>query len=89
MVSNSSKALPYISIAVTFGMVLLNALGYVNVDAIVAALPILAGTAVGGLYNAKVQAQVEQYRILSASPEVKALVDEIKAKIPATPPTPT
>ena len=80
MTSTTSKALPYVSLGITFAMLVLNGFGFVNVDVLIAALPVLTGTAVGGLYNAKVQAQVEQYKILRESPEVQKLIEEIEKR---------
>jgi len=82
MVSNSSKVLPFISAAVIIAAMVASALGYqIQVELIVASLPVLTGLALGGLYNKKIEAGIAKYKEISSDPNVKALIDEFVKKL--------
>lgn len=80
MVSTSSKVLPFISLAVIIAAMVASAVGYqVQVELIVAALPVLTGVALGGLYNKKIEAGIQKYKEISSDPAVKALIEKLVA----------
>ena len=78
MASKSSKTLPFISVAIIVAAMVASAMGYaVQIELIVAALPVLAGTALGGLYNKKLETELQRYREISQDPAVKALIEKM------------
>ena len=79
MVSNSSKALPFISIGVGVAMAILAILGYgEEVDQVVALLGvILPITAGGGLINKAIEGSVEKKKVLLEEGSLEALVKKV------------
>lgn len=76
MVSNSSKALPYISIGVGVLMAVLAIMGYgAQVDQVVALLGvILPITAGGGLINKAIEGSVEKKKAILDQGALEALI---------------
>ena len=75
MASSSSKALPYISLAIGFTLAILSQVWSPDlISALVALLPVLGVTAGGGLYNKHVEAGVERYKVLKDDPNFQKIV---------------
>ena len=79
MVSNSSKALPYISIGVGVLMAVLSIMGYgAEVDNVIAllgvVLPITAG---GGLINKAIEGSVEKKKAILDQGSLEAIIKKV------------
>jgi hypothetical protein len=79
MVSNSSKALPFISIGVGVAMAVLAILGYgEQLDQVVALLGvILPITAGGGLINKAIEGSVEKKKQILEEGSLEALIKKV------------
>jgi hypothetical protein len=78
MASTSSKALPYIAVGIVLFAMVMSAMGYEElISTLVAALPVLATVAGGGLINKHIEAGLEKYRTVAQDPAVKRLIEEI------------
>lgn len=86
MTSLSSKALPYVSVGISFVIAILSIVGYgEQVNNVLALLiPVLATTAGGGLINAHIKAGVEKAKTLQEGGHLEALVKQAVAEFEKT-----
>ena len=79
MVSNSSKALPYVSIGVGLLMAVLSIFGYgEQVNSVVALLAtVLPITAGGGLINKAIEGSVEKKKAVLEGGHLEALIKKV------------
>lgn len=91
MTSTSSKALPYVGVAMSFIFGILAVLGYgEQLNSVLALLvPVLGTVTGGGLINAQIKASLEKAKTLQDEGHLKALVEEVVAEVnkPKSPPT--
>lgn len=83
MASLSSKALPYVSVGISFVIAILAILGYgEQVNNVLALLiPVLATTAGGGLINEHIKAGVEKSKALQEGGHLEALVKQVVSEV--------